>query len=857
MRTRIVAVAIALCVLGATGPSAIAGDAAKKATLPEIHPNLWPAVPSPVPRDAELERKVAALLGKMSVEEKVGQVIQAEILHVTPDDIRRYHLGSVLSGGDSHPNATKHTKPADWVALADSFWNASMDPAAHRVPIPTIWGADAVHGHSHITGATIFPHNVGLGATHDPELIRRVGEVTAREMAVTGLDWDFGPTVAVVRNDRWGRTYEGYSEDPEIVRAYGEAMVRGLQGDPASPEFLNANHVIATAKHFLGDGGNVGGRDQGDNLCTEKELRDIHGAGYVGALRAGVQTVMASFSSWHGRKMHGNRDLLTRVLKARMGFDGFVVGDWNAHGQVEGCTNGKCPAALNAGIDMFMVPEDWKQLWETTLAAVKSGEIPMSRLDDAVRRILRVKMRAGLFERGRPTSRPLAARADVLGSAEHRAVASQAVRESLVLLKNSNHLLPLRRDRRVAVVGRGANSIGMQAGGWTLNWQGSGNANSDFPGATSIWDGIRAAVEGSGGTAILAEDGNFEPLMDIVIAVFGEEPYAEFRGDLDSIEYRALHPADVELLRRLRKSGVPVVSIFLTGRPLWINPELNASDAFVVAWLPGTEGAAIADVLFRTPAGEINKDFHGKLAYSWPRSIEQTVLNRGDANYDPLFPYGFGLTYLHDGALARLPETSGTAGTAESRTVYFDAGPVAPWRLYVGDDEENPAVEVLGTRTSTVNSTRLVVQPVDRELQGDALRARWDGTGKAWLFLQSASAVDLTRESNGELSLSFDVMVAEAPSSNVMLSMGCGDACRGSVEVHDVLRKLPTNQWQTVNVRLRCFESSGVQMASITRPLEISTDGTLDIRLSNVRLTSASVGKAMCPSRAGADPTSD
>ncbi|MCA1790015.1 MAG: glycoside hydrolase family 3 protein [Thioalkalivibrio sp.] len=464
---------------------------------PAVNPEIWPVASSPVALNPEMEERISVLLARMSLEEKVGQTIQAEILNVTPDQVRRYHLGSVLSGGDSHPGGEKHTTPADWVALADAFWNASMDTTDGSQAIPIIWGADAVHGHSHITGATIFPHNIGLGATHNPELIRQVGEFTAREMAITGLDWDFGPTIAVVRNDLWGRTYEGYSEDPEIVRAYGRAMVLGLQGEPGTSEFLDAEHVIATAKHFIGDGGNIGGRDQGDNLSTEEELRDIHGVGYVGALGAGAQSVMASFSSWHGRKMHGNRDLLTDVLKDRMGFDGFVVGDWNAHGQLEGCTNANCAAAFNAGIDMFMVPADWRELWENTLAQVKSGEIPMERLDDAVRRILRVKMRAGLFERGRPSSRPLAGREDLLGSQEHRAVAAQAVRESLVLLKNEGGLLPLQRGQRVLVAGRAADDIGMLTGGWTLNWQGTGNVKSDFPGGTSLWDGIRETVSGS------------------------------------------------------------------------------------------------------------------------------------------------------------------------------------------------------------------------------------------------------------------------------------------------------------------------------------------------------------------------
>jgi beta-glucosidase len=297
----------------------------------------------------------------------------------------------------------------------------------------------------------------------------------------------------------------------------------------------------------------------------------------------------------------------------------------------------------------------------------------------------------------------------------------------------------------------------------------------------------------------------------------------------------------------LKKKGIPVISIFLTGRPLWVNPELNASDAFVVAWLPGTEGAAVADVLFRNAAGEINRDFNGKLSYSWPRSVDQTVLNRGDAKYDPLFAYGFGLTYAQDGALPQLPEAGAAAAEATNRTVYFEAGAVAPWRLYVGDDVENPALEVIGTRTATANSTRLVVQPVDRALQGDAIRARWDGSGTAWLFAQGPPPIDLSRESNGMLSLSFDVMVEAPPTAPVTLAMGCGEGCRGTVDMTQVLQKLPPKEWRTLNVKLRCFEAAGGQMQRITRPFELTTAGALDIRLANIRLTSAPEGETICP----------
>lgn len=618
---------------------------------------------------------MAELLARMSLEEKVGQVIQAEIDQVTPEDVRRYHLGSVLNGGGSHPGGRKRTSPAEWVALADALYDASMDTSDGGQAIPVIWGCDAVHGHNNVIGATIFPHNIALGATRDPELIRRIGEVTAIEIRVTGLDWNFAPTVAVVRDDRWGRTYEGYSEDPEIVRQCAGAMVRGLQGDPRSADFLDGRHVIATAKHFLGDGGTLGGRDQGDNISSEQELRDVHAAGYVAALEAGVQTVMASYSSWHGDKMHGHRELLTGVLKERMGFDGFVIGDWNGHGQVPGCSDADCPDAIDAGIDMFMVPNEWRALFRHTLTQVRSGVIPIARLDDAVRRILRVKMRAGMFQRGRPSSRPLTGRTDLFGSAQHRAAARQAVRESLVLLKNSGHLLPLRRDLNVLVAGDGANDIGKQCGGWTISWQGDGNTNADFPRGSSIWDGIREVVEGAGGTATLSENGRFETRPDVAIAVFGEDPYAETKGDRDTLEFRSGKRGGAKLLRSLKAAGLPVVSVFLSGRPLWVNRELNASDAFVAAWLPGSEGRGVADVLFRAADGSVAYDFTGRLPYSWPRWPGQGPVNRGDPKYDALFPFGFGLSVAENGELQGLPEEAraDVVGTTTSFAI-ADAG---------------------------------------------------------------------------------------------------------------------------------------------------------------------------------------
>ncbi len=605
----------------------------------------WPTVTSPVALDPEAEERIADLLSRMTLEEKVGQMVQAEIQSVTPFDVKQYRLGSILNGGGSFPNQDKASSVADWVALADALYDASMDTTAGGTAIPVIWGTDAVHGHNNVRGATLFPHNIGLGVAGDPELIQRIGEATAREVAATGIDWTFAPAVAVVRDDRWGRTYESYSEDPELVREYAGRMTAGLQGAAASPDFLSSRHVVATAKHFIGDGGTDQGIDQGNNLSTEQQLLDVHGQGYLSALEAGVQTVMASFNSWRGEKIHGDRYLLTEVLKERLGFDGFVIGDWNGHAQVSGCGNDSCPQAINAGIDMIMVPQDWKAFFENTVQQVRNGEIDEARIDDAVQRILRVKLRAGLFAKGRPSTRPLAGDASVVGAASHRRLARQAVRQSLVLLKNVGGILPLRRDLAVLVAGPGANNVSMQSGGWSVTWQGTETDNADFPGATSIFAGIQRVVSAGGGRAILSENGSFAERPDVAIVVFGESPYAEGQGDLESLSFSAEQPEGLRLLRRLQEQEIPVVSVFLSGRPRWVNPELNASTAFVAAWLPGSEGSGIADVLFRNNDGEVNHDFTGKLSFSWPRDPSQTSLNRNDPVYEPLFPYGFGLTY--------------------------------------------------------------------------------------------------------------------------------------------------------------------------------------------------------------------
>jgi beta-glucosidase len=515
-----------------------------------------------------------------------------------------------------------------------------------------IWGTDAVHGHNNVFGATLFPHPVGLGASHDPALLTEIGLATARAVRATGIAWVFAPTLAVARDVRWGRSYESYSEDPALVALLGGAIVEGLQRGLGG-----STGVVATAKHFIGDGGTRGGQDQGVNTSTQAEMARIHAAGYTAALGAGVQAVMASFNSWndvgaatdHG-KLHGSRTMLTEVLKQRMGFDGLVVSDWNGIAQVPGCTASSCARAINAGIDMVMVPDDWKAFIANTIAQVRAGEIPMARIDDAVTRILRVKLRAGLFER-RPGAAPQAGEAVALRARE---LARRAVRESLVLLKNDGEVLPLRRDARLLVVGKSADSLPNQAGGWSLSWQGTGHSNADFPAGDTVLAGLRAA-----GVAV-----DFDPAArdvdlsryDAVLAVIGETPYAEGQGDIPqsaTLHHGSRHPEDLALLQRVAGRGVPVVTVLISGRPLYVNDLLNHSAAFVAAWLPGTEGAGIADVLLRRADGGVGHDFSGRLSFSWPRSACQVPLHEGDGQR-PLFGLGYGLAYARPSAVGPL-----------------------------------------------------------------------------------------------------------------------------------------------------------------------------------------------------------
>jgi beta-glucosidase len=541
------------------GAGSVLAQTANSTTVPAAstaHPELWPKASSPAAMsDPATEAFVADLLTRMTIEEKVGQIIQADIASITPADLAVYPLGSILAGGNSAPGGDDRASAQAWVDLARAFRAAAAARPGARIPL--IYGIDAVHGHNNVVGATIFPHNIGLGAARDPDLIRRIGEATALEVAATGADWTFGPTLAVPRDDRWGRSYEGYAETPEVQRAYAGPMTLGLQGELSADHPLEPGHIAGSAKHFLADGGTHDGKDQSDFQGSEQELIDIHLGGYPAAIDAGVLSVMASFSSWNGVKHSSNPTILRDVLHGPLGFDGFVVSDWNAHGQLPGCSNESCALAVNSGIDMLMAPDSWKPLFANTLAQARSGEISAQRLDEAVTRILRAKVKAGVFR----ADRPVEGRLELLGSPEHRALARQAVRESLVLLKNEGSVLPIRAGARVLVAGS-ADDIGQAAGGWTLTWQGTGNTKVDFPNGQSIWDGLNEAVTQAGGMAQLSPDGAFTDKPDVAIVVFGETPYAGVPGRCPGPRFpagrAAGNPAQTQGRRHSDGLGVPV-----------------------------------------------------------------------------------------------------------------------------------------------------------------------------------------------------------------------------------------------------------------------------------------------------------
>ena len=843
---------------------------------PLVHHADWPAVQSAVPLDPSVEARIEDILGRMTLEEKLGQMIQPELAELTPEDVRAFGIGSALNGAGIWPGGNRRATPGDWVKTVDTFWEAAESAYEGRgFRIPFMWATDAVHGHNNVYGATIYPHNIGLGAARDPELMRRIGEATAREIAATGMDWTFAPTVTTPRDRRWGRYYEGYAEDPEVVHTYAPAVVTGIQGADAG------SGVIACIKHWVADGGTVNGGDRGTAHCPEDLVRNIHAAGYLSGIAAGAQSVMVSFSSWenesnydhapawgeaYNHKLHGSKYLINDVLKDKIGFDGIVISDWDAHAEVSGCTVGDAGYAIAAGIDVLMVAgrEAWQSVHRTACEHVRAGRITQERIDDAVRRVLRVKMRAGLWDAPRPAER--AVDPAVLGCDEHRAISREAVRKSLVLLKHRPGTLPLARTSRVLVAGSGADDIQKQTGGWTLTWQGNDVTLDDLPGARTVAGAVREVVGEEHCTVDPYLEQADPAAHDVAVVVIGEDSYAEMRGTIKpwgTLSYSGLkqsYARDLEVIRRLRAAGTTVVTVFFTGRPMYTTEEINLSDAFVAAWLPGTEAGGITDLLFEAPEGGPVYDFQGRLGFSWPRTARSHTANRvpphipgytvppeeqaPEGEHEPLFPFGHGLR------LADAP-----AGSDEPLPVdtFVDTTPVppvtGPLEVLGGAGGRAFDVRIGGHNTwsrphiSFDGPTDVLVvhsEPLDEPGRPDALALEFKGY-PAFVYAQAPSGepADLRGYAADGGAVAFDVRVPEAPTQPLYLACHDDYPAQPGLDIAprlaELAERLPAGEWATVVVPVAELGRIGSDLQHVDVPFMLYTEGTAQVDVSRVR----------------------
>ncbi len=646
-----------------------------------------------------IEARVEDLLSRMTLDEKIGQMAQAERQAFSDiTDIRTYNIGSLLSGGGSVPSPNTGVA---WADMYDKFQQQAMDT---RLKIPLIYGVDAVHGHNNVKGAVIFPHNIGLGCMRNPELVKEAARITALEIKGTGLNWTFAPCIAVTRNERWGRTYEGFGETTDLVSLLGVAVIKGLQGD----SLKGKASILACAKHYIGDGGTTNGTDQGNTEVDEQTLRELYLQPYINAINAGVGSVMASYSSWNGNKLHGHKYLLTDVLKEELGFSGFVISDYAGIDQLPGDYAAQVEASINAGIDMVMLPNNYKEFIQTVKTLVAQGRIAQSRIDDAVKRILRIKFKAGLFEE------PYSDRTytSQIGSAAHRSVARDCVRQSVVLLKLKDNTLPLLKDNmKIHVAGKNANDMGNQCGGWSITWQGS---SGNITQGTTILDAIRNAVSTSVVTTSI--DGTGAGDADIAVAVIGETPYAEGQGDRADL---SLSSEDIATVRKLKQNGIPVIVVLLSGRPMLIDPIIPFSDAIFAAWLPGTEGDGIADILF----GDFQPK--GLLSNSWPKNMGQIPVNYGDTEYSPLFSYGHGITSLDDSSEGSDPVLYSSLLTLDGNQVEvsFNKAMADPGSAYGGFSLKfnSTTVQITGANLKQGDSTTIVLSFSNTAKKGDKI----------------------------------------------------------------------------------------------------------------------------------------
>ncbi len=853
----------------------------------------WPQIQSLISKDPALESRVAEIVGQMTLEEKVGQMIQPELRSLTPQEVIDYKIGSILNGGGSWPDENKLASSSAWVEKADAFWLAAEEAFVDRpFRIPFIWATDAVHGHNNAYHATVFPHNIGLGCARDPELIHRIGRITAKEIAVTGLDWTFAPTVATPRDLRWGRVYEGYAEDPEVTYVYAAEMVKGLQGD--QKELQDDHHVISNVKHWVGDGGTAQGVDRGINHYSEALLRNVHAMGYFSGLDAGAQVVMSSFNSWecdanydqdrdlttneieqcsyrasavYNNKVHGSRYLLTDVLKEKMGFDGLVVTDWHGHSEVSKCSDNNASYAINAGNDVLMVPvrAHWKAVYRQTVEDVNHGIISMARIDDAVTRILRVKMRAGLWEKPQPSARSLAAKQSVMGCDAHREVAREAVRKSMVLLKNKGQLLPLKPSQRIILTGSAAHDLQKQSGGWNLTWQGDENSLSDFPGATTV----KMAFESALGESNVTYDPQLKGELqqgDIAVVAFGEDPYAEMMGDIKEwqslafSELKRSYAADCEKIANLKSHGLKVIALFFSGRPLYLNQEIALSDAFIAAFLPGSEGDGIADVMVGKESGEPRYDFQGTLSYSWPNRKNSYVVNclprhipdyqvpdieqdpRGE--HKPLFEYGYGLNYttnIQELDLDNITLDQSVTNDENNKVKHLFGikATLGDYKLKVvalpTDDIRVSGIDI--SRNNTTQTPSLLSTPFSYQQQQDAITLELEG-GQSCIYIETGSSLPEPwhRSALKGASVLFDVKVDVPINGDVALSMNDLTSTNKRLYVdvsHHFTKAIEC--FQTVTVPMSELISLESQLDSVTTPFELSMSGKGRFVIANIR----------------------
>ncbi|MBC3873568.1 glycoside hydrolase family 3 C-terminal domain-containing protein [Undibacterium sp. LX15W] len=822
---------LALAVLCSAGLASAASAVRTDANIKD-----WPHIKSAIAKDPAMEAKIAKMVGNMTLAQKIGQMTQPEIKFITPDDVRKYYLGSVLNGGGSWPKMNKYATAADWVSLADQYYAASMSTdMADKVPV--IWGIDAIHGNSNVVGATLFPHNIGLGAARNPKLVGKMAEQVGKAVRATGIAWVFAPTLAVGRDARWGRSYESFSEDGRLVKEYGAVYVKALQG-----KFKDDKNVVATAKHFIGDGGTYHGVDRGVNQSSLSEMINNHAQGYYGAFAAGAQTVMASYNSWNDvgaklnyGKMHGSKALLTDALKDKLGFDGFVVSDWDGIAEVPGCSNDSCPQAINAGIDMVMVPDNWKSFIANTIAQVERGEIPMARIDDAVSRILRVKLRAGLFGK-KPSDNQYAGKQEAL---QARDIARQAVRESLVLLKNNDSVLPLTRGKKILVVGKSADSLINQSGGWSITWQGTENKEGDYMPGDTLLTGIKEAA----GAVNVLYSANGDDVdvaqFDVVLAILGETPYAEGFGDVAAsrpLAHSQLFPDDLAVLKKVAGKGKPVVTVLVSGRAVYANDLLNLSDSFVAAWLPGTEGKGVADVLFKNAQGKIAHSIKGRLSFSWPAKacLSHVVATGGS---ETLFKYGYGLHYGKTSRMATLPEDTSTACDLASSLIISNPQDLTSYPLSV----------ITGKRKVTLGSDLALSKPDDtvaaKTVQVGAVSGKqisWSGKGR--FEAAAAFATPIPANLVPEGALQFLAQVQTAPAGRVGMTMECGDTCTASLDLSSTFKNIAGAK--TVKIPLTCFSALGVDMRKVKTPFNVSTDASFVAAFADIKIVAGAAKDA-------------